>query len=101
MFAVNRCGEVSMGRLSVTRTRLEGWVNWGTTAAPAPGVSNAPTPPNLVYLDVKVVVNYASVTMDANTALRIVGVVDGLLLFALFGGVPIIAAGIGYADLNP
>jgi hypothetical protein len=35
--------------------------------------------------------------MDANTALRIVSVVDGLLLFALFGGVPAIAAGIGYA----
>jgi hypothetical protein len=41
--------------------------------------------------------NYASVTMDANTALRIVSVVDGLLLFALFGGVPAIAAGISYA----
>ena len=35
--------------------------------------------------------------MDANTALQIVGIVDGLLLFALFVGVPAIAAGIGYA----
>jgi hypothetical protein len=30
-------------------------------------------------------------------ALRIVGIVDALLLFALFVGVPSIAAGIGYA----
>jgi hypothetical protein len=30
-----------------------------------------------VCLDVKVLVNYASVTMDANSALRIVSVVDG------------------------
>jgi hypothetical protein len=48
-------------------------------------------------LDVEVLVKYASVTMDANTALRIVGIVDAFLLFALFGGVPAIAAGIGYA----
>jgi hypothetical protein len=35
--------------------------------------------------------------MDSQAGLRIVGIVDGLLLFALFVGVPAIAAGIGYA----
>lgn len=48
-------------------------------------------------LDAQVLVNCASVTMDANTALRIVEIVDALLLFGLFAGVPAIAAGIGYA----
>jgi hypothetical protein len=35
--------------------------------------------------------------MDSQVGLRIVGIVDGLFLFALFVGVPAIAAGIGYA----
>jgi hypothetical protein len=35
--------------------------------------------------------------MDSQAVVRIVGIVDGLLLFALFVGVPTIAAGIGYA----
>ena len=35
--------------------------------------------------------------MDSQVGLRIVGIVDGLLLFVLFVGVPAIAAGIGYA----
>lgn len=48
-------------------------------------------------LDVRILVNYASVALGSHTALRIVGIVDGLLLFALFVGVPAIAAGIGYA----
>ena len=35
--------------------------------------------------------------MDSHTALRIVGIVDGLLLLMLFVGVPAIAVRIGYA----
>jgi 4-amino-4-deoxy-L-arabinose transferase-like glycosyltransferase len=35
--------------------------------------------------------------MDSQAGLRIVEIVDGLLLLALFVGVPAIAAGIGYA----
>src|ERR1700738_1242641 len=40
---------------------------------------------------------YASVAMDSQIGFRIVGIVDALLLFTLFVGVPSIAAGIGYA----
>jgi hypothetical protein len=49
------------------------------------------------YLDVHAFVSYASTAMNSQMALRIVGIVDALLLFTLFVGVPSIAAGIGYA----
>ena len=45
-------------------------------------------------LDAEVAVNYASTIVDLETRIQIV---DGLLLLALFVGVPAIAAGIGYA----
>jgi hypothetical protein len=35
--------------------------------------------------------------MDSKVGMQIVGIVDGLLLFTLFVGVPAIAVGIGYA----
>jgi hypothetical protein len=49
------------------------------------------------YLDVRAFVSYASTAMDSQIALRIVRIVDALLLFTLFVGVPSIAAGISYA----
>jgi hypothetical protein len=56
--------------------------------------------PELTFLDVQVPVNCAAIAMDSHTALQIIGIVDGLLLFMLFVGVPAIAAGIGYAAWN-
>jgi hypothetical protein len=41
--------------------------------------------------------NYAAVSMDSETAIRVARIVDGLLLLLSFVGVPAIAAGIGYA----
>jgi cytochrome bd-type quinol oxidase subunit 1 len=35
--------------------------------------------------------------MDAQTAIRVAGIVDVVLLFTLFVGAPLIASGIGYA----
>jgi hypothetical protein len=45
-------------------------------------------------------VNYAAVSMDSETAIRVARIVDGLLLLLFFVGVPAIAAGIGYAALK-
>jgi len=69
---------VSTPDLSANRTRVR--------LARFPGVESG--------LDADVFVNYASAIVDLQTRIQIV---DGLLLLALFVGVPAIAVGIGYA----
>ena len=44
--------------------------------------------------------NYAAVSMDAETAIRVSRIIDGLLLLLFFVGIPAIAGGIGYAALK-
>jgi hypothetical protein len=44
--------------------------------------------------------NYAAVSMDSETAIRVARIVDGLLLLSFFVGVSAIAGGIGYAALK-
>jgi hypothetical protein len=48
-------------------------------------------------VDLRSNMNYAAVSMDSETAIRVARIVDGLLLLLFFVGVPAIAAGIGYA----
>jgi hypothetical protein len=41
--------------------------------------------------------NYAAVSMDSETAIRVARIVDGLLFLLFVVGFPAIAGGIGYA----
>ena len=65
--------------------------------APRPEVTPVSAAGMCSCFEVECLMNYAAVSMNSETAIRVARIVDGLLLLVFFVGVPAIAGGIGYA----